>query len=135
MKKSGWGVAGVSAYILLRIALIAMRHPDWTANDWIGFAGVILGLVVVVLIIVLIVKKIRGPKTSPTINIPEPNVPTMQMNLPSNAQPAILAQALSPIESNGLAGKQSPAGTRCAHCGNQFDADAQFCCECGSVVA
>jgi hypothetical protein len=131
MKKSGWSIAGVLAYLAIRFGALAMRHPDWNANDWAGFLGITAILLVVILSIIWLVKKLRSPK------------PSVAASLASGAMtaPAILASAPAPQFAAQLQPQNVPAatlaatGSVCSHCGSQFEAGSNFCCECGGLVA
>lgn len=138
MKKGGWGAIGIAVYVLVRFAAIAMKHPDWKADDWVGFLGFVFIAAVVVLVVVWLIQKARKPKALATVEVPATSsVSEMQSGVRAN--PVSVAANVSPLtapqSSTVEIAKLSTDHGECPHCRVKFDSDAKFCCECGRAVA
>jgi negative regulator of sigma E activity len=138
MKKTGWGAIGIAAYVLVRFAAVAMKHPDWRADDWVEFLGFTLVAAVVVLGLIWLIQKARAPKALATMEVPAiSNASEMQLGVSAN--PVSLADNIPPLTAPRSSAidtvKLSTDHRECSHCGVKFDSDAKFCCECGSTVA
>ena len=137
MKKAGWGAIAIAAYVLVRFAAIAMKHPDWKADDWVEFLGFVLIAAVVVLVVIWLIQKARTPKAPTPIEVPASSNVSAMMDMSATPVPvaANIASSISSQSSVADTAKLSTDQGECAHCGIKFDADAKFCCECGRAVA
>ncbi len=127
MKKVWWSTIGIAAYVLFRFAALAMKHPDWKADDWIQFLSFVLLAAAVLSILVWGVKKLRTPKTvvaksadaKVAAEVPATQIPVNAQTDPESVRPTPMPQTFN----------------RCSACGTEFDSTTKFCCDCGHAVA
>ncbi len=121
-RQSGWVTAiGVAAFLLLRIASKSMQHPDWNANDLIGYAGIVLVIASVLYAGIWLIKQMRTPK---------PAVAT-SAKLSTNTSAAVNTTTMIwPVPADVEV--PSPA---CKQCQSKIEPNAKFCSECGIPAA
>ncbi len=121
-KESAWGsVLVVGAFLLVKIASIAMQHPDWNANDWISLAGWVLLAGVALYGGVWLIKKLRAPKSV----TPAP----VTLSAPANVLPEASAVTKPVVVAD------PPKVKTCTQCKTEIEPGANFCCECGTAAA
>ena len=122
-KQSGWVTAiGVAAFLLLRIASMSMQHPDWNANDLIGYAGIVLVVASVIYCGIWLIKQMRTPKPAVATSVK----PSTYASAPANTTTMIWPVPAAP------AAVEVPSAV-CKQCQYKIESNAKFCSECGST--
>jgi hypothetical protein len=128
-KRSGWAsVASVATIILARILLAVMRHSDFDNGDWVAYAAVAIVIVIIVYGATLLVKKRRAAKSEATPAMATNEIAPVKVEVTTKP---VIERVVVPVEPYS---KPIITQRTCVQCKTAIEADAQFCCECGTAA-